>query len=58
MYIVNRGGWMGCRERDMWKKDLTKVDGLWYNLVIMSLGKSLIWVLFIILVGNGSGLVI
>jgi hypothetical protein len=49
---------MGCRERDMWKKDLTKVDGLWYNLVIMSLGKSLIWVLFIILVGNGSGLVI
>jgi hypothetical protein len=40
------------------KGDLTKVDRLWYNLGIMSLGKSLIWVLFIILVGSDSGLVI
>jgi hypothetical protein len=58
MYIVNRGGCMGCREMDVWKNDLTKVDGLWYNLNIMILGKSLIWVLFIILVGKGTGLVI
>jgi hypothetical protein len=43
---------MGCGERDMWKRGLTRVDDLWYNINIMSLGKSLIWVLFIVLVGT------
>jgi hypothetical protein len=52
MYIINRRGWMGCGERDMWKRGLTRFDDLWYNINIMSLGKSLIWVLFIILVGS------
>jgi hypothetical protein len=55
MYIVNRGGLDGW---GLWKRDLTKADDLWYNINIMSLGKSLIWVLFIILVGSGPGLVI